>query len=344
MASLLSLSFVMILLTSFAYSKPLKHSSKKLPDKCTGINCVETYELATATHIYDLPGNGYGTSPPTSQPSQDEEDHTEVFLRNMTVSLEKQLENMTSQMSIFFSDVIYLLENQLKILNNRLPQSPARDCQDLARQGVVTSGPYQIAPEDGLGSFAVYCDMKTDGGGWTVFQRRFDGALSFYRGWDEYVEGFGNADGEYWAGLQQIRRLTKTGNWTLCIELEDFAEKTAFAEYDSFRLGDATTHYQLQFGDYRGTAGNSLSYHRNFPFTTKDRDHDKCRKSCSSYNGTCAAKYHGAWWYKSCHRSNLNGKYLGPTGNSHAGMVWQRWKKDQSLKATQMKIRCNSNH
>ena len=39
-------------------------------------------------------------------------------------------------------------------------------------------------------------------------------------------------------------------------------------------------------------------------FSTFDADHD-----LSSDN--CAIAYHGAWWYNSCHASNLNGAYLG---------------------------------
>ncbi|XP_061875746.1 microfibril-associated glycoprotein 4-like, partial [Colius striatus] len=54
----------------------------------------------------------------------------------------------------------------------------------------------------------VYCDMTTLGHVWTVFQRRFNGSVSFFRGWSDYRDGFGRADGEYWLGLQWLHLLT----------------------------------------------------------------------------------------------------------------------------------------
>ena len=90
---------------------------------------------------------------------------------------------------------------------------------------------------------------------------------------------------------------------------------------------------------FSGNSGDSLAVHRGMPFTTRDQDNDKGHDNHGGLN--CAIKFKGAWWYKNCHRSNLNGLYLRGSHSSFAdGVNWKDWKGHYySLKRTEMKIR-----
>ena len=100
--------------------------------------------------------------------------------------------------------------------------------------------------------------MKTDGGGLTVFQRRQDGSVDFYRDWTDYENGFGNLTGEFWLGLSKINHLTKATN-TLRVDLGDFDGNTSYAQYSTFSVSSSTTEYTLTVGGYSGTAGDGNS-------------------------------------------------------------------------------------
>ncbi|KAJ8033488.1 Fibrinogen C domain-containing protein 1 [Holothuria leucospilota] len=92
------------------------------------------------------------------------------------------------------------------------------DCLDIYNAGFSDSDVYTISPANWSGSpFQVYCNM-TDGGGWTVFQRRVDGTVNFYRNWTSYKEGFGTPYHENWLGNDKLYHLTNQKRYTLRID------------------------------------------------------------------------------------------------------------------------------
>ena len=209
-------------------------------------------------------------------------------------------------------------------------------CKDALTQGQTTSGVYTIQP-DSQPAFQAYCDLVTDGGGWTVFQRRMDGSVDFYRYWTDYQQGFGSLSGEFWLGLDKIHRLTSTPT-ELRIDMRDFEGNSAYAQYTSFSVGDSSSKYILSVSGYSGTAGDSLAVHNGYRFSTRDQDNDGC--SCN-----CAQTWKGAWWYYACHKSNLNGIYRGTSSHYGDGVHWSSWRAYTiSLKFTEMKLRPSKIH
>ena len=86
---------------------------------------------------------------------------------------------------------------------------------------------------------------------------------------------------------------------------------------------------------FPGNAGDSLSYHRGNPFSTKDRDND-------GQSDNCATRFKGAWWYGGgCHYCNLNGLYHRGRHSSRAdGVNWSTWKGYYySAKRAEMKLK-----
>ena len=106
-----------------------------------------------------------------------------------------------------------------------------------------------------------------------------------------------------------------------------------YAKYGGFNIGDERAKYRLEVSSYSGTAGDSLAYHNNMAFSTKDRDHD-------IHLTKCAVDYTGAWWYKYCHLSNQNGKYGNKQGDRE--LQWYYFRGNLSLKFSEMKLRQSS--
>ncbi|CAF1510087.1 unnamed protein product [Rotaria sordida] len=202
----------------------------------------------------------------------------------------------------------------------------------------IQNGIYEIWPREGK-PFKVLCDMATDGGGWTIFQKRGDfvSQENFYRTWLEYKRGFGDLERQFWLGNDRLSMLTNQDLYQLRIDLEDFDGQERFAQYYSVQVANELDKYRLKLGTYiKGNAGDSLRVHNDMRFSTKDQDND------AHSSRSCAQTLNGAWWYINCHESNLNGAYLRghhPT-ISGQGVDWDTFRGDYySLKTTEMKIR-----
>ncbi|KAL7740763.1 hypothetical protein ACLKA6_012377 [Drosophila palustris] len=193
-------------------------------------------------------------------------------------------------------------------------KSYGRNCAE-ATANSKPSGIYEILiPSYSKHHFRVTCDAETQGGGWTIILRRMDGSVDFYRNWNTYKKGFGDLDGEFFLGLDKIHALTAEYSQELLVVLEDFEGTEKFEKYEKFAIGDEDEQFALHtLGKASGTAADSLSYHHTMKFSTFDRDNDRDKTNC-------AERFTGAWWYNTCHYSNLAGKYK---DNNHAkGVNW----------------------
>nr|XP_034338056.1 fibrinogen-like protein A [Crassostrea gigas] len=256
----------------------------------------------------------------------------------------KNLDASVRNMKTDFQKLLVLqneaIDNNTNIIGDKLTCSDrlkpifGTNCADILKRYPDTrwkNGVYDIF---GLNrTKAVYCDMTTDNGGWTVIQRRVDGSVDFNNNWTEYKNGFGFADHEYWIGNDMLHRLTSQKPQELRVDMERFNGEKAYAVYSRFAVGNETSKYKLEVNGYSGNAGDSLYNHNNMKFSTPDQDND-------NKSGSCATEYRSAWWFNNCSDTKPNGQYTDSekTGTQYIG--WYYWKNSWiSLKTIKLMIR-----
>ncbi|XP_026998312.1 angiopoietin-related protein 4 [Tachysurus fulvidraco] len=243
---------------------------------------------------------------------------------------------------------IRALQNQIQMKKEKLnpsarrteqqdtPPATAANCHDVFLRGETASGVYRLQPQDSS-PIHVYCQMTSDAG-WTIIQRRHDGSVDFDQLWNEYQNGFGNLDGEFWLGLEKMYHVTKDEDFILKIQMTDWRNELQSVQY-RIHLNGEHSNYSLQILESSdGNLESSLSTESSsLPFSTRDRDNDR------KHDFNCAKHLSGGWWFSNCGRSNLNGRYfITPPKQRHQrkqGMFWKTWHgRYYSLKSTVMMI------
>ena len=177
------------------------------------------------------------------------------------------------------------------------------------------------------GKIHVHCDMETDGGGWIVIQRRIaNGTVNFYRNWEDYVNGFGDLESEFWIGLGNMHELTNQQEVELQVTVWNDDDDMITWKYRTFRVASAEDNYRLTVSYGYGNGTDALYYSNRRYFSTFDRDND------GYYYRDCAYSYQGGWWYytsryryyRYCTNANLNGRHRssGLSDDSVARLYW----------------------
>ncbi|XP_050086602.1 ficolin-2-like [Anopheles aquasalis] len=207
---------------------------------------------------------------------------------------------------------------------------PFISCKDVPYN---VSGVYLIRVSNDSAPFKVFCEMESYEGGWIVVQHRFNGSVDFYREWNQFRDGFGEVDSEFWLGLERIHQLTVARAHEIMFEMKDFEGNYGYARYDAFQIGSESEQYKLKaLGSYSGTAGDSMTaYNKGAMFSTKDRDNDANEKHHLAH--FCES----AWWHGEDNKANLNGPYK--YGSKNRSIWWYNFKYGIQLRFTRIMIR-----
>ncbi|XP_042211981.1 ficolin-2-like [Homarus americanus] len=173
----------------------------------------------------------------------------------------------------------------------------AHDCADHLLHGHKQSGVYEIFPfkckcDKGV---KVWCDMETEGGGWTAFLVRQNLTENFERNWQEYAVGFGEASQEYYMGNDNLHAMTSSRLYTMRTVFRSANGLTRWGQWGLFSVASGDERYKLTIGKFlpQSQTADCMAHSNARQFSTIDFDND-------GKNGKKCSLNHGAWWYNNC--------------------------------------------
>ncbi|XP_059168846.1 fibrinogen-like protein A [Physella acuta] len=175
------------------------------------------------------------------------------------------------------------------------------------------------------------CDTETDGGGWVVIQRRIKGDVLFHRTWEEYKQGFGSVEGDFWIGNEKISSLTMMGYNELRFDMK-YKGESYYMIYSNVKVGNEADLYRIKFTYKTGNTTDNFIDHNGMAFSTFDKDND-------GYAGNCAKDYKSGWWFfDGCLQVNMNGVFASNVIGE--GINWKSITEyNDSLEYVEMKLR-----
>ena len=126
--------------------------------------------------------------------------------------------------------------------------------------------------------------------------RRADGIESFERNYDEYEDGFGELDHDFFYGLTALHDLTTQTNLDMRIDFYDKfndTESSAHVTYGSFKVGSKDQGYALHIDDFKPSEPLLLDNLREFDGSQFVALIEGERPHPCLVGGN-----KGAWWYK----------------------------------------------
>nr|XP_026692205.1 microfibril-associated glycoprotein 4-like [Ciona intestinalis] len=158
------------------------------------------------------------------------------------------------------------------------------DCES-ATALAQKSGRYYLLLGDNCAFELVYCDVTAVTEGWTVIHRRFDGKVNFRRPRIDYLNGFGNKDGEFWLGLRRIKELVDQGNYEMevrVVDVDGVDHVTRFTMFKFIAIADIDVEL---YSIYLERTENGVTHRKaTSRFVTYDSDAQNIASSL------------GAWW------------------------------------------------